>query len=365
MSKILYIGEDTASYHLFFNGVSSLNALSLFNLTDFKQSTLADQDINKILESDHIIFSRDIDWKTLKIASLIIKKNIPYSYYADDNYFILKRIIPSKKVNQFLFGADAFISTTSAMNDFFESIGSITQKKIQLEIDVHVPKKPLPRRKISNRILNIGFLGTGKNWLYKDVLNDLSENLSDFELNIFAPSSLCQLLRKNSIAKSIKIIEFNFIKNYPEFIDTIKEFNLDFILQPADLTDQNYQFKNLNTLLLPYQCNCLTIFCESPPYNSIKRDGLGELLIKRNKFSERIAELVNDNEKRIEITERLFTFVENNFSANNNIGHLQEFLNFKENSDLSFHEFKNLRFRKIEKIYHKYKRSLYRKFTAS
>ena len=102
MNKIVYLGEDTASYHLFFNGASSSSAVSLFNLTDFKKSTLPAHAVEKIISADHLIFSRDIDWKTLKIANLVIRNNIPFSYYADDNYFILNRIIPSKKVNQFL-----------------------------------------------------------------------------------------------------------------------------------------------------------------------------------------------------------------------------------------------------------------------
>ena len=366
MNKIVYLGEDTASYHLFFNGVSSSSAVSLFNLTDFKKSTLPAHAVEKIISADHLIFSRDIDWKTLKIANLVIRNNIPFSYYADDNYFILNRIIPSKKVNQFLSSADAFISTTSAMHDFLKTRVTTEKKSIQLELDVHIPKRPTPKKTLSKKTINIGFLGTGKNELYKDVIQDLSNNLSSYKLNIYAPKSLCQLLRKKTIPDSITLIEFNFIKNYPDFIDAIKSFNLDFILQPANLTDKNYQFKNLNALLLPYHCNCLTLFCDSPPYDSIKKLGLNELLTEKNAFSERINQLITDNSKRIELTEILFSFIEKNFSANDNVKKLKESLRFKnDKSDCLLQELKDLRFRKIEKIYNKYKRSFYRKFIAS
>jgi len=366
MSKILYIGEDTASYHLFFNGTSCANTISLFNLTDFKKSALSDHEVEKITSADHIIFSRDIDWKTLKIADLIIHHNIPFSYYADDNYFILNRIVPSKKVNQFLSCADAFITTTDAMNNYFKTMFSLEKKSIQLDLDVHIPKKLTPKQELSNKTLNIGFLGTGKNELYKDVIQDLSNNLTGYALSVYAPRSLCQLLRKKTIAKSITLIEFSFIKNYPDFIDTIKSFNLDFILQPADLNDENYQFKNLNALLLPYHCNCLTLFCDSPPYNSIKNLGLNELLTEKNAFSGKINQLISDNSKRIELTEILFSFVENNFSANDNVKKLQTSLCFKKHESHNLlQELKNLRFSKIEKIYFKYKRSLYRRFFAS
>ncbi|MBT5923571.1 MAG: hypothetical protein HOH29_07540 [Cellvibrionales bacterium] len=366
MSKILYIGEDTASYHLFFNGASSANTVSFFNLTDFKNLSLSDHEVEQISSAEHIIFSRDIDWKTLKIADRIAKKNIPYSYYADDNYFILNRIVPSNKVNTFLSSADALISTTNAMNGFFTSIATDNNKLIQLNLDVHIPERSNPKKTLSKQVLNIGFLGTGKNWLYQDVLKDLSDNLLDYELNIHAPLSLCKLLRKQPIADSITLIEFKFIKNYSQFIDTIKTFDLDFILQPADLTDQNYHFKNLNSLLLPYHCNCLTLFCDSPPYNSIQQEGLEELLTKNNAFSEKINALISNNDKRIALTDALFSFVENNFSANNNIQKLKESLRFKEKgADRFSQELKQLRFTKIEKTYNKYKRSIYRKLIAS
>ena len=366
MSKILYIGEDTASYHLFFNGASSANTVSFFNLTDFKNLSLSDHEVEQISSAEHIIFSRDIDWKTLKIADRIAQKNIPYSYYADDNYFILNRIVPSNKVNTFLSSADALISTTNAMNSFFTGIATDNNKLIQLNLDVHIPERSNPKKTLSKQVLNIGFLGTGKNWLYQDVLKDLSDNLLGYELNIYAPVSLCKLLRKKPIADSITLIEFKFIKNYSQFIDTIKTFDLDFILQPADLTDQNYHFKNLNSLLLPYHCNCLTLFCDSPPYNSIQQEGLEELLTKNNAFSEKINALVSNNDKRIALTDALFSFVENNFSVNNNIQKLKESLRFKEKgSDRFSQELKKLRFTKIEKTYNKYKRSIYRKLIAS
>ena len=367
MKKIIYIGEDTASYHLFFNGVSSSDTISFFNLTDFNQAVLSATDIEKINTAEHIIFSRDIDWKTLKIADLVIQHKIPYSYYADDNYFILNRIVPSKKVNRFLSNADAFISTTSTMNNFFKNMGSQYDKKlIQLDLDVDIPRKPTPKKTLSKKILNIGFLGTGKNWLYPDVMQDLTDNLPNYKLNIYAPLSLCKLLRKNPIADSITLIEFSFIKKYSDFVEAIKGFNLDFILQPADLEDQNYQFKNLNSLLLPYHCNCLTLFCDNAPYDSIKKQGLNELLARDNKFSNTITKILNDNDKRIALTEKLFSFVENNFSANDNIGTLQNSLCFKEYSAEILPKYlKELRFRKIEKIYHRLRRSFYRKFNAN
>ena len=366
MPKILYIGEDTASFHLFFNGASSSNVVSLFNLTDFKKAALPEHEVEKITSADHIIFSRDIDWKTLKIANLVIQHKIPYSYYADDNYFILNRIVPSKKVNQFLLSADAFITTTDAMNNYLKAMTTFEKKSIQLDLDVFIPEKSKPKKELSKQVLNIGFLGTGKNELYREVMQDLSQNLSDYKLNVFAPKSLCDLLRKKSIAGSITLIEFKFIKNYQEFISTIQSFNLDFILQPADLSDKNYQFKNLNSLLLPYYCNCLTIFCDSPPYNKIQQQGLKELLALNNIFSKEIIKISSDDNARIALTEKLFSFVEKNFSANNNIKKIQESVHLRqEHSDRFTEKLNNLRFRAIERVYNKYKRSLYRKFIAS
>ena len=364
MSQFLYIGEDTASYQLFFNGVSSSNSVPVVNWTDVKSVLPADA-VEKITSAKHIIFSRDIDWKTLKIANLLIEHNIPYSYYADDNYFIKKRIVPSQKVIQFLSCADAFITTTSAMNNYLKKMGSIEQKYIQLDLDVFIPEKSTPKKELSMQALNIGFLGTGKDDLYKDVIQDLSDSLSCIKINIYAPKLLCKLLRKKTIADSITLIEFDFMKNYQEFVHTIKSFNLDFILQPADLSDDNYQFKNLNTLLLPYYCNCLIFFCDSPPYNKIKNQGLNELLTNSNAFSKKIIEISNDNVKRMALTESLFSFVENSFSANNNIKKLQEHVRFRDEDSGQFtKKLEELRFWRIEKIYNKYKRSLYRKFPA-
>ena len=55
MSQFLYIGEDTASYHLFFNGVSSSNSVPVVNWTDVKSVLPADA-VEKITSAKHIIF---------------------------------------------------------------------------------------------------------------------------------------------------------------------------------------------------------------------------------------------------------------------------------------------------------------------
>lgn len=366
MKKIVYLGEDTASFHLFFNGASAKNEISFFNLTDFNELKLPPNDIQKIAAANHIIFSRDIDWKTLKIFNVISDHGIPYSYYADDNYFILRRIIPSKIVDQFLSNTDTLITTTQAMSSYLQELTSKPKEKcITVALDVDIGEKPTPRQALSKEVLNIGFLGTGKNHLYKEVIKDLSENLSTYQLNIYAPSSLCKLLRKNTIAPFINLVEFGFIKDYSSFVCTIKDFNLDFILQPADQSDPNYQFKNLNSLLLPYYCNCLTLFCNNPPYNDIKQHGLEKLLTPKNRFSHTILHLLADNEERVALTEKLFSLVENTFSTNENIKTLQSCLRFNNApSEKIAQDLEKLRFGKIEKKYQKLRRSIYRKYLA-
>ena len=370
MKKIVYLGEDTASFHLFFNGASvsnaSSNIITFFNLTNFKKSKLPKSAIETIATADHIIFSREIDWKTLKIAQLIAQHGIPYSYYADDNYFILRRIVPSKNVDHFLSLSDTLITTTQAMRNYLQQLTSKPKEKcITVALDVDIGEKSTPRKSLPKEVLNIGFLGTGKNHLYKEVIQDLTENLSNFQLNIYAPSSLCKLLRKKTIAPFINLVEFGFIKNYSTFVRTIKDFNLDFILQPADQNDPNYQFKNLNSLLLPYYCNCLTLFCNSPPYNNIEQHGLKKLLTPSNRFSQTISHLLADNKERITLTEKLFLLVETTFSTNDNIKILQSSLHFNNvQSEALAQNLEALRFRKIERKYHKLRRSIYRKFLA-
>lgn len=364
MKKLLYLGEDTASFHLFFNGASAAAPFSIFNLTDFSGPVLSADDIEKISTADHIIFSRDIDWKTLKISAVIARHGIPYSYYADDNYFILLRILPSKAVDQFLINADTLITTTEPMETYLQSIvPKHADKHIRLPLDVDISAGPTLREELPQETLNIGFLGTGKNSLYEEVFSDLSANLSStVALNIYAPASLCRLLRKQVISESITLIEFGFTKEYKEFVDMIKGFNLDFILQPADDSDPNYQYKNLNSLLLPYYCSCLTLFCDNPPYRSIGDYGMAGLLNPDNRFSQKIINLVNSNAERKALTKSLFSFVEANFSKHDNIKNLQDSLDKKLtiSSGLS-EDLGKLRFSKLEKIYHKLRRSIFRK----
>lgn len=363
MNNIVYLGEDTASFHLFFNGASVSDSVSLFNLTEFDKTRLNPEDINKITKANHVIFGRDINWKTLKIAKLLQQYKIPYSYYADDNYFILRRIIPSKKVDNFLAKADAIITTTEKMQNFLQiKAPKSIAKQIQLPLDVDISNKHIFKKTISNKSLNIGFLGTGKNKLYNDVFEDLANNSPSESLNIFVQSSLSKIIKKHSIPRNISIIEFSFTKNYTEFIAMAKGFELDFILQPADINDDNYRFKNLNSLLLPYHCGCLTLFCDNPPYSDIKNFGMEKLLNPNNKFSEKVKRLTANNEERISLIKALSEYVEDNFSTNNNIKELKHRLSFKtsDSKDLSA-KLGKLKFSKTEKRLQKLGRSLYRR----
>ena len=141
-----------------------------------------------------------------------------------------------------------------------------------------------------------------------------------------------------------------------------KGFELDFILQPADINDDNYRFKNLNSLLLPYHCGCLTLFCDNPPYSDIKNFGMEKLLNPNNKFSEKVKRLTANNEERISLIKALSEYVEDNFSTNNNIKELKHRLSFKtsDSKDLSA-KLGKLKFSKTEKRLQKLGRSLYRR----
>ena len=117
-----------------------------------------------------------------------------------------------------------------------------------------------------------------------DVIKELEGNSKHLKFKIYLPKDLSTYLKKKNTFNSIIFHEIDFYYDYDCFIKKITSFNIDFLIHPADINDKNFKYKNLNSLLLPYYCRCLTLFCDSPPWNQLRDFNLSEIINNNNQF---------------------------------------------------------------------------------
>ena len=364
-TNILYLGEGKASYYLFFAGASANKNINFIDIKNKKKKYFNAHEIELIKKANHIIFSREINYRTIKISGILNKYNIPYSYFADDNYFLLRRILPNKSTNKFLNNTDHIISGSINLMKYFKLLNNkIDDSFINLTMDINLKKQRKEANILSGKTISIGFFGTAKDKLYEQVFSDLESNLKEFQLKIILPKKLAKTLKKRKKSNSVEFFEIEFTENYHDFIDKIILLKIDFLIHPADKEDKNFKYKNFNSILLPYHCKCLTLFCNNRPWSKLKNSNLCELINDDNNFSKKIITLFENPEKYNYLCGELKKYVIKKFSTSNNLFLLEKSLNFKtknENENGLVSDLQKLKFNFFEREIFFLKRSLYRK----
>lgn len=325
LKNIAFYSYEKTNYYLCFEGLmQDSNGLSIEIL--LQSSQLMDS-FSALLNMDVVIFNRNLE-SYLDTITYLKEIGIDCYYYIDDNFLVLEKEnseywYTKKNLKNALKTFKAVLVSTEALQQYFikEEIHPniiYFPPVINKTLASTVLKKQKKKEDITLAILGGSFRQDGFFDCIYPALNHLSKTK---KIKLLVRDGFCKM-PENCL---FEVEEFPFEENYNQFINGLKQKDVDIIIHPYAHT-ANADYKTNSILLSAYYLNTNIVVFDEPAFNNLD-ENIG-LLKAKNEMESVVkcieASLIADFSQSLK--EKLAAYCHDNFNANNNIKVLQNLI---------------------------------------
>lgn len=280
-----------------------------------------------LLQTNILIFAREINFSTILFAQLCTAFKVPYYYYTDDNFFELGIVPKTDEIINFIKSCKACILSSNTLIDYF--------KENNLNDNFHLVVPAISDEQKDKLIINLNKYDKPKqiNLLYASnhridgilkMSNVFIELAKEYSLKFFI---FQRMERMDELMEFDKIcsqnnISIEYLASYSDhrlFIEKIANLNIHFILHPQsfnnDVFTLNHKYKTLNFLINAYLSSSLIFVPNLEPYSELNKEGIISNLVYNNsdEIYTKIKEILNSPEYTKKLFESLQKYCLTNF----------------------------------------------------
>ncbi|MCA0404369.1 MAG: glycosyltransferase family 2 protein [Proteobacteria bacterium] len=321
--KIAYYSFEKTNYHLCFEGITKES--DEFGVGILLPTSHIVDNYFALLNMDAVIFNRHLQ-PHLNTIDYLSQMGIESYYFIDDNFLVLEKEnsdpwYTKNNLKEALKSFKAVLVSTETLKEYFIK-EKIHQNVIYFPPVINKSLASLNTKEIAKKEeVTIAILGGAfrQGGFFECIYPALNRLAQSKKIKLLVRKGFCQ----TPVDCLFEIEEFSFEENYNQFINGLKQKNIDIIIHPYAYT-ANASYKTNSILLSAYYLDANIIVFDEPAFK--KLDEKQGILKAKNEIESVIKciESLFSSNLSLNLKENLNVFCNENFSAKNNINVLRD-----------------------------------------